>query len=293
MNMFSSLTNSSTTDVGESDTPQSINSSSSRDPKRKRRYKNTLGYKRKQGKQKRRNDQLSLMPCPSLGVPPPQPLPETPPSQSYSQTLSPITLSPLSPSQSLPPHSPSQEPYSQTEPPSLYPLESTALTTIAYGPKGMRMTVKQSEAMRITIDTIFRQKYAKTYTREKLNGTDGVIQSICRDINYFQPTTVRRVVLQSYIDIQNENDYDARKKKFVLESRRKIQNGTYEHHLLTVLKEGNNSFLQCTEALNSLHCATKEIPAMGLTAIYNAVNLCNFEKLKTKKIMQTNIKNLT
>ena len=62
---------------------------------------------------------------------------------------------------------PTLTPHSTSEP---------ALTAIAYGPKGMRMTVKQSESMRITIDTIFRQKYAKTYTRENLNGTNGVVQ---------------------------------------------------------------------------------------------------------------------
>ena len=155
------------------------------------------------------------------------------------------------------------------------------------------MTVKQAESMRITIDTVFRQKYAKTYTYDKLNGTDGVVQSICRDIHYFQPTTVRRVVIQSYIDIQNEREYDAKKKKYTRESKRKIQQGTYEHHLLTVLKEGNNSFSQCTEALNSLHYAMEELPPVGITAIHNAINWCNFEKVKTKKIMQTNIKNLT
>ena len=37
----------------------------------------------------------------------------------------------------------------------------------------------------------------------------------------------------------------------------------------------------------------KEIPTVGPTAVYNAINLCNFEKLKTKKTMQTNVNNLT
>ena len=184
---------------------------------------------------------------------------------------------------------PPPETSSILRPPQSPPLGSA----IARGPKNMRMTVKQAESMRITIDTIFRQKYADTYTSEKLNGTDGVVLSICRDINYFQAPTVRHVVLQSYIAIQDEKEYNAKRKTFKSEPKRKIQNGIYEHHLLTVLKEGNNSFRQCTEALNSLHYAMEEKPAVGITAVYNAINLCNFEKIKTRKVMQTNTTNLT
>ena len=42
-----------------------------------------------------------------------------------------------------------------------------------------------------------------------------------------------------------------------------------------------------------MHYAMKEKPTVGLTAVYNAINLCNYEKLKTKKVMQTNTNNLT
>ena len=77
-----------------------------------------------------------------------------------------------------------------------------------------------------------------------------------------------------------------------MESRRKIQKGTYEHHLLTRLKEGHNSYRQSTEALNALFYAVHEKPPVGLTSVYNAINHCNFEKIKTQKTMQTNLKNL-
>ena len=47
-----------------------------------------------------------------------------------------------------------------------------------------------------------------------------------------------------------------------------------------------------TEAINALFYAVHELQPVGLTSVYNAINLCNFERVKTQKTMQTNLKNL-
>ena len=62
---------------------------------------------------------------------------------------------------------------------------------------------------------------------------------------------------------------------------KRIQKGTYQHHLLT---EDQNSFKQSTEAVNALHYAVNELPPVRLSAVYNnAINVCNYEKVRTQK----------
>ena len=149
----------------------------------------------------------------------------------------------------------------------------------------------EAENMRGCVDFIFRNKYAKEYSPERLNGPNGIVHSICKDMGYFQPAGVRRIIIKVYAAMQEQKEFDRKKKKYENETRRLIQKGTYEHHLLTVLKESNNSFKQCTEGFNALHSAKNGLPPVSITAVYNAINLCNYQKTKTKKAMQTNINN--
>ena len=84
------------------------------------------------------------------------------------------------------------------------------------------MSVDQAYKLRIAIEMIFRLKYYKTYSPERLNGLNGIIQNICRDLGYSHPTTVRKVVLDVYTSIQEEREFNALRKKYEMESRRKI-----------------------------------------------------------------------
>ena len=38
--------------------------------------------------------------------------------------------------------------------------------------------------------------------------------------------------------------------------------------------------------------AVNEMPPVGLTTVYNSINLCNYEKVRTQKVMQSNINNV-
>ena len=147
------------------------------------------------------------------------------------------------------------------------------------------MSVKQAEKLRTAIDMIFRLKYYKQYSPDNLNRPDGIIQNICYDLGYFQVITVRQVVTQVYSAIEQEIEFEVKKKSFEREMCCKIKKGTYQHHLLTRLKEGHNSYRQSTKALNALYYAVHEQSSVGLTTVYNAINLCNFEKVKTQKVM--------
>ena len=153
------------------------------------------------------------------------------------------------------------------------------------------MWVKQAKKLRMAIEIIFRVKYYKQYSPYTLNGLDGIVQNICHDLCCFQASTVRWVVTQVYAAIEEEIEFEAKKKGFEKEMTWKIQKGTYQDYLLTRLKEGHNSYRQSTEALYTLYYAVHEQPQVGLTAVYNAINLCNHEKVKTQKVMQTNINN--
>ena len=141
------------------------------------------------------------------------------------------------------------------------------------------------------VETIFRLRYYKTYSREKLNGKDGIVQEICHWLNYKSHATVRRIIVSVYEAIKEEKEYDAARKKYEIEMTRKIKKGTYSHHLLTVLKENNNSFRTATLGLNALTCAVTDEEPVGLTAVYNTIHRCNYEKTRTKNVPQTNIKN--
>ena len=43
--------------------------------------------------------------------------------------------------------------------------------------------------------------------------------------------------------------------------------------------------------LNALTCAVTDEEPVGLTAVYNTIHRCNYEKARTKNVPQTNIKN--
>ena len=102
---------------------------------------------------------------------------------------------------------------------------------------------------------------------------------------------MRRVIVSVYEAIKEEKEYDATRKKYEIEMTKKIKKGTYLHHLLTVLKENNNSFRTATLRLNALTCAVTDEEPVGLTAVYNTIHRCNYEKARTKNVPQTNIKN--
>ena len=62
---------------------------------------------------------------------------------------------------------------------------------------------------------------------------------------------------------------------------------------MTRLKKGYNSYSrQFAEAMNALYHAVNELQPVGITTVYNAINLCNYKKVRTQKVMQTNLNNL-
>ena len=255
--------------------------------KGKRRRNNGIKYKRKGKKKCKKAPPTSLLAQngSSLGQPSPPPSVTPPPSLTNS-TLA-ITPTPFSANQpSLPTTTSTPVPESPSTPSPVLPP-----TPVERGPKGKRMTEEYAFKMRVMIEMIFRLKFYKTYSREKLNGKDGIVQEICCWLNYKSHATVRRVIVSVYEAIKEEKEYDAARRKYEIEMTRKIKKGTYSHHLLTVLKENNNSFRTATLGLNALTCAVTDEEPVGLTAVYNTIHRCNYEKTRTKNVPQTNIKN--
>ena len=58
------------------------------------------------------------------------------------------------------------------------------------------------------------------------------------------------------------------------------------------LEEGHNLYRQSTETINSLFYAMNELQTIGLTAVYNPINLNKNENVIIQKVMQTNLNNL-
>ena len=160
------------------------------------------------------NSNSSAVATPSSSGPP-QPPPLSPPHQSNSLSFPPSPNSTPTTIQS--------SSNATTLSLSPTPQPPQVATPIQRGPKGKRMSVDQAYKLRIAIEMIFRLKYYKTYSPERLNGTNGIVHSICCDLGYSHPTTVRKVVIDVYTAIEEEKEYCALKKKFELECIRKIQ----------------------------------------------------------------------
>lgn len=212
MNVLSTLSNATGDD--EVVVPQLVQMLSAK--RRRRRRKNGIGYKRKGKRKCKKAPPSSLLAKDdtSLGQPsqalpvasPPSPSNITPPFTSDSSNQS----STLTPS-----NSPTSNPSPSATPTPASPSPPTIATPIQRGPKGRRLTVAEAENMRGGVAFIFRSKYAETYSPEKLNGPDGIVHSICKDLGYFQPSGVRRIVLEVYAAMVEKKEYDRKKKKYV------------------------------------------------------------------------------
>ena len=284
MTALSTLSN-ATSNITEVIVPQLVQPLSTK--RRKRRWKNRVGYNRKGRRRKDPPSSISSQSISSLDQP------SQPPSVATIPTLTHSTLAITPSPSSAPSNQPSSPTTTSTPIPESPSTPSPVLppTPVERGPKGKRMTEEYAFKMRVMIEMIFRLKFYKTYSREKLNGKDGIVQEICCWLNYKSHATVRRVIVSVYEAIKEEKEYDAARKKYEIEMTRKIKKGTYSHHLLTVLKENNNSFRTATLGLNALTCAVTDEEPVGLTAVYNTIHRCNYEKTRTKNVPQTNIKN--
>ena len=183
---------------------------------RKRKQGSSIGRNFRKRKKNKMKYILKCSSAPSsLGSPPPPPLPPPP--------LAPPPLD--SPSQILAPHQSTPTTQSSS---TLTTLSSSSsppqiATPIQCGPQGKRMSVEEAVKLRIAIEMIFWLKYYKSFSPENLNGPNCIVQNICHDLGYTHPMTVRKVVLDVHKAIEEEKEYNALKKKFELEGRRKIK----------------------------------------------------------------------
>mmetsp|Transcript_7261 Transcript_7261/g.9219 ORF Transcript_7261/g.9219 Transcript_7261/m.9219 type:complete len:135 (+) Transcript_7261:316-720(+) len=86
--------------------------------------------------------------------------------------------------------------------------------------------------------------------------------------------------------------YNAGRKTYTKEAHRKIQKDSFEMHLLTKFKSAGSSYKTCTAAINAQCRASKNLPPLSVTSIYNAIKLSNHCVNRTKSIPQSNNNNL-
>ena len=139
---------------------------------------------------------------------------------------------------------------------------------------------------------LFIRNYYDTYSDCQLNKKGGIVDEICRMMNYHQRKTVKNVILGVKEALDNDVEYQVERKKYTNEARRKIQQGSYEEHLLTTFLEKGNSYLSSTQVFNASVRAPANLPRIGITAIYNAIKRTNHAVLSTTSIPQNTESNL-
>ena len=130
---------------------------------------------------------------------------------------------------------------------------------------------KEQEDIRIPVKVSFIRNYYETYSDCPMDEKGGIVNQICHMMNYHQHKTVTNVILGVKDALDNDEDYNVECKKYFNEARRKIQQGSYEDHLLTTFLEKGNSCLSSTQVFNASICAPSNLPRMGVIAIYNAI----------------------
>ena len=172
-------------------------------------------------------------------------------------------------------------------------LESqTPASTLSFGPKGQRLTFRSQEKMRIAIEVYFERNYYDSYSPEHLNGPGGIVHQICQAFKYKSHATVRQVVLEVKKSLDDEVEFESKRKNYIVPKRWKIQQGSFEEHLVTLYKEHGNSYYNTTRSFNGVHRSHNQLPQVGVTAIYNAIQRTKHIIASTTSIPQTNEDNL-
>jgi len=108
---------------------------------------------------------------------------------------------------------------------------------------------------------------------------------------------VTHATIKTVIHAVNEAEekgeqYNAGRKTYIKEAHRKIQKDSFAMHLLTKFKSAGSSYKTCTAAINAQCRASKNLPPLSVTSIYNAIKLSNHCVNRTKTIPQSNNNNL-
>ena len=213
-----SILSNATSNITEVIVPQLVQLLSTK--KRKCRWKNRVGYNRKGRRRKDPPSSISSQSNSSLTQP------SQPPSVAIIPTLAHSTLAITPSPSSAPSNQPSSPTTTSTPIPESPSTPSPVLppTPVERGPKGKRMTEEYAFKIRVMIEMIFRLKFYKTYSREKLNGKDGIVQEICHWLNYKSHATVRQIIVSVHEAIKEEKEYDAARKKYEIEMTKKKRN---------------------------------------------------------------------
>ena len=165
---------------------------------------------------------------------------------------------------------------------------SSIMVTPLLDVKKKRSNFREQEKMRIAIEMLFKRVYYDTFTMCKLTN---VVTNICNIFNYPCRVTVIQVVLEVKKSLDEGLEYEAARKTYTIETRRKIQKNTLEEELLTELMERGNSYQTTTRIFNATHRCEENLPRCGLTAIYNAIQRCRHIIVSTEAIPQTDQNN--
>lgn len=174
--------------------------------------------------------------------------------------------------------------------------QSSTSTTIdsisnpsAFGPKGKHFNFIKQAKIRTAIDVYFTMNFYDTYSPDEL---PVYVKIICEAFKLHCHSTVKNVIMAVKNSLDNDEEYDATRKTYIVPSRWKIQPGGFEEHLVTKYKEQGASYYNTMKSFNATHQAEEELPRVGLTAIYNAIQRTNHIIASTTSIPQTNKGNL-
>ena len=148
---------------------------------------------------------------------------------------------------------------------------------------------KEQEEVRTTIKVLFQKRFFQTYSSCQL---PDIAKEISEMMVYPELKTIKNVIKEVNEAFKEDCEYSAKRKSFTKEENRKIQPGSFEEHLCTTFMENGNSYSSTTKIINSLIQAPLQLPHLGITAIYNAIQLTNHIVCSTSGIQQTNKNNL-
>ena len=98
--------------------------------------------------------------------------------------------------------------------PSTETTNNTKIATKNTNNLTMRNSYVEQDKMRVAIEMVFQRKYLPVFDEMELDGKNGIVHSICRDLCYNQPKTVKRLINVIKNALDNGDGYDLKRKHY-------------------------------------------------------------------------------
>jgi hypothetical protein len=122
----------------------------------------------------------------------------------------------------------------------------------------------------------------------------GIVSKMLKDcgLSNAYHNTVKNVIIATQDAELNGIPYDGTRQFRRRPNQEKIKQDSIEMHLIACTKQQGASFRLCTMMLNTMHLKKDNLPEVGYTAVYNAVNRSNHKKASVVKRHQASNRNV-